>query len=63
MAALPAGEWIERCAARLHQQWRSVEPARLDDLAVELWSDARWNTLAPERAAVEWLKQGVLGTA
>ncbi len=63
MAALPAGEWIDRCAARLQAHWRSVEPARLDDLAVELWNDPRWNALEPEAAAVEWLKQGVLAAA
>ncbi len=63
MATLPASEWIERCAVRLHEHWRSVDAARLDDLAVELWSEARWNSLPPETAAVEWLKQGVLGAA
>lgn len=63
MAALAAKQWIDRCAARLREQWRSVEAARLDDLAVELWSDPRWNTLAPEAAAVEWLRQGVLAPA
>lgn len=63
MAALAAHDWIDRCAARLREQWRSVEAARLDDLAVELWSDRRWNVLPPETAAVEWLKQGVLASA
>ena len=63
MAALAANVWIDRCAARLHEQWRSVEPARLDDLALELWNDPRWTALAPEAAAVEWLKQGVLASA
>jgi hypothetical protein len=63
MQELHASEWIDRCSLRLQEQWRSVEPAQLDDVAIELWNDPRWRCMAPELAAVAWLKQGVLTSA
>ncbi|HEX6704933.1 MAG TPA: hypothetical protein VF169_09255 [Albitalea sp.] len=60
MEEVQASEWVARCSARLQQQWRTVDPAQLDEVAFELWSDARWRMFEPETAAVEWLRQGVL---
>ena len=45
------GEWVERCAARLHDLWPEVDPPRLAEVAEVLWSDRR-STLQPEYAAV-----------
>jgi hypothetical protein len=56
-----ASEWVARCSRRLQQQWRTVDPAQLDEVATDLWNDARWRLFEPETAAVEWLRQGVLG--
>jgi len=36
---MTAREWIARCSARLQQQWRTVDPDQLDDLANDLWAD------------------------
>jgi hypothetical protein len=63
MQELHAGEWIDRCSKRLQEHWRNVEPAQLDDLAIELWSKPEWRALPPEQAALGWLKQGVLANA
>lgn len=60
MDALPAREWIFRCSARLQQQWPTVEPYQLDDLANDLWADELLRAMAPEEAAFEWLSRGVL---
>jgi hypothetical protein len=53
-------EWIQQCSRRLQQQWRTVDPLQLDEVAVDLCADPRWRGMAPEVAAVEWLRQGVL---
>jgi hypothetical protein len=63
MQQLHASEWIDRCSKRLQEHWRTVEPEQLDDVAIDLWSDPYWRAMAPESAAVEWLKLGVLASA
>ena len=50
-----ASDWLNTVAAKRQQQWPTVDPQRLDDLALELWSDARLRAMPPERAADEWL--------
>ncbi len=57
----PASEWIDRCSKRLQAQWRTVEPAQLDEVAAELWQDPERRRVSPEQAALEWLQLGVLG--
>lgn len=49
-------DWIAVCAHQLQRQWRTVDPDQLDELAADLWRDARLRDLAPAQAAVEWLK-------
>ncbi len=56
-------EWIVRCAQRLGGQWRTVDPALLEDVAVDLLREPRLRALEPEDAAVWWLRQGVLDTS
>ena len=63
MQDLHASEWIDRCSKRLQEHWRTVEPAQLDDVAIELWRDPHWRAMVPELAALAWLKQGVLTSA
>jgi hypothetical protein len=59
MDPIPASDWISRCSARLQQQWRTIDPTRLDDLAVELARDERLRAMEPAAAALEWLRQGI----
>jgi hypothetical protein len=52
-------EWVARCSARLHAQWPRLHQEMRDEVAADLWNDARWQTMEPEQAVVEWLQQGV----
>ncbi len=56
MDALPASIWIAACAHQLQQQWRTVDPLQLEDLAADLWEDERLRALAPSDAARVWLE-------
>jgi hypothetical protein len=47
--------WIAACAHRLQRQWRTVDPEQLEEVAAELWRDARLREMAPADAAVAWL--------
>lgn len=58
--AMEANEWVARCSARLHAQWPRVLQEQRDEVAAEIQRDGRWQALEPERAAVEWLRQGIL---
>lgn len=55
MDTLLPTQWIAQCADRLHQRWRTVEPAQLEELAVDLWKDAQLRAMPPEEAAAVWL--------
>jgi hypothetical protein len=37
-------------------RWPTIDPARLDDVAHDLWRDERLQSMRPEDAAEEWLK-------
>jgi hypothetical protein len=50
-----ASDWVDAVAAKLQRQWPTVDPQRLDDLALDLWGDERLRAMPPERAADEWL--------
>jgi hypothetical protein len=52
-------EWVIRCSARLHARWPRIDREQRDEVAAELWGDPRWQAMEPERAAVEWLRQGM----
>jgi hypothetical protein len=52
-------EWLARCSARLHAQWPRLQGEQRDEVATNIQSDSRWRELEPERAAVEWLRQGM----
>ena len=52
-------EWITRCSARLHAQWPRLRREQRDEVASELHGDDRWQSLEPECAVVEWLRQGI----
>ena len=54
-----ASEWVARCSARLHAQWPRLQREQRDEVASEIQCDSRWQQLEPERAAVEWLRQGM----
>jgi hypothetical protein len=57
--AMDAHEWVIRCSARLHAQWPRIDREQRDEVAAELWSEPRWQSMEPERAVVEWLRQGI----
>lgn len=44
-------EWISRCAGRLNERWRSVEPADLEEVAAEIWRNPELREKLPEEAA------------
>jgi hypothetical protein len=48
-------QWITRCAQRLHQRWRTVGPAQLEELAGMIWQDTRLRCMEPADAAALWL--------
>ena len=52
-------EWTWRVATRLHQQWPTVDRVDLEHLAASLHREARWQVLAPNDAADQWLEQGI----
>lgn len=56
MDNMPANLWIAACAHRLQQQWHTVDPLDLEDVARDLWRDERLRAMLPEEAAVDWLK-------
>ncbi|MDP9877565.1 hypothetical protein J2W25_001871 [Variovorax boronicumulans] len=56
MERMPAILWIGTCAHRLQQQWHTVDPLELEDVARDLWRDARWRAMLPEAAAADWLQ-------
>jgi hypothetical protein len=56
---MDAHEWVIRCSARLHAQWPRIDREQRDEVAAELWSEPRWQSMEPERAVVEWLRQGI----
>lgn len=60
MEEIPATLWIAACAHRLQQQWRTVDPVQLEEVAGDLWQNADLRTLPPAEAAVRWLKPVVL---
>ena len=39
----------------------TIDPTRLDDLALDLWRDEKLRVMPPERAADEWLRPIVPG--
>ena len=56
---MDTNEWVARCSARLHAQWPRVPREQRDEVATEILRDRRWQQAEPERAAVEWLRQGI----
>jgi hypothetical protein len=56
MENVPASLWIAACAHRLQQQWHTVDPLELEDVARDLWRDERLRAMQPDEAAVDWLK-------
>ncbi len=55
MDEIPTSQWVTRCAERLHERWQTVEPAQLEEVAMELWRDSRFRSLPPAEAATLWL--------
>ena len=62
-AAVPAGVWIDEVSAQLQARWPSIDPARLDDVASDLWQDDTLRVLEPRVAARLWLEPVGSGAA
>jgi hypothetical protein len=54
-AAAPTSDWIETVSARLQRQWPSLDPQRMDDVALALWRDENLRAMDPDQAADKWL--------
>lgn len=51
MDALRPTEWIAKCAERLHDRWHTVEPAQLEEVAVDIWKNDYLRSMGPVEAA------------
>lgn len=49
-------DWISVVSARLKQQWPSIDPHPLDDMARVLWGYANLRAMHPDQAADMWLR-------
>jgi hypothetical protein len=47
METLSPTEWIAKCAERLHDRWRAVPSAELEEVAIELWRDPTLRARSP----------------
>jgi hypothetical protein len=54
-AIMDPQEWVQRVAARLHQQWPHVPDDQLREVAAEIQRELE----QPEHAAELWLRQGM----
>jgi hypothetical protein len=54
-----SAEWTWRVATRLHKQWPAVDRVDLEHVAESLQREPRWQCLAPDDAADQWLEQGI----
>lgn len=52
-------EWVARCSARLHARWPTVPHEQLVEVSTEIQRKVKQQLDDPERAAVEWLRQGI----
>ena len=56
MENVPASLWIAACAHQLQQQWHTVDPRELEDVARDLWRDERLRAMPPELDSIDWLR-------
>lgn len=52
-------QWVQRCAARLHEQWPRLPDEQLCEVAEELRREVERQADNPEHAAIEWLRRGI----
>jgi len=55
MEELLPSQWIATCAERLHGRWQTVDPAQLEEVAVEMWKNDYLRSMGPAEAAAFWL--------
>ena len=55
MHHLTPSQWINQCAEKLQERWRTVETTQLEEVAVVIWQDAHLRAMEPHEAAKEWL--------
>jgi hypothetical protein len=48
-------DWISVVAARLRQQWPTIDAEPLDEMAGVLWGYENLRAMAPDQAADTWL--------
>ena len=52
-------EWTWRCAESLHEQWPRVDRVDVEHMAEALHREERWKAMEPQKAAEQWLQQGI----
>jgi hypothetical protein len=55
METLTPSQWIAACARKLNERWRTVDTEQLEEVAMDIWQDARLRSMEPSEAAVVWL--------
>jgi hypothetical protein len=49
--------WIEGFADELLGHWPQLGQADAEHIAEALWQEAQWRCLAPEQAALRWVRE------
>lgn len=55
MEQLLPTQWIAQFAERLHERWKTVDLAVLEEVAMDLWARTDYRVMAPADAAALWL--------
>ena len=63
MPSISQSQWISLCAQRLHQRWRTVGLAQLEEVAGTIWQQPGLQCMQPDEAAALWLSPVALSPA
>lgn len=55
MEQLLPTQWIAEFAERLHDRWKTVDLAVLQEVAMDLWVRTDYRVMPPAEAAALWL--------
>jgi hypothetical protein len=55
MQTLLPTQWIAQCAVRLHERWKTIDQAVLEEVAMDLWKRTDYRVMTPDEAAEVWL--------
>lgn len=63
MDQIAPSQWIAKCGEKLHERWDTVETAQLEEVAVDIWRDAKLRVMPPDDAAQAWLSPIVISSS